>query len=213
MAWTFTTLKTAIADYVMDDEPESQFVTNLPLIIMQAEDRILQTVPALPAFRKNCVGSLTGNDQYLGVPADFLAPYSLSVDNNLAGGYQNFLMFKDVSFIRSAYPSTSTTGEPKYYAIFNEGFFIVAPTPNTNYSVEIHYFYKPESITTAQSGTSWLGTHATSALFYGCLVEAYTFVKGDADIVQLVNGRYDQAMVALMALADPKNRTDEYRNG
>jgi hypothetical protein len=206
MAWTYTSLKQAIQDYIESDE--DTLVGNLDVIIQQAEERILKAVPKLPAFRKNCTGSLTGNDQYLGIPADYLAPYSLAVDDN----GMEFLLFKNVSFIRQAYPNVAdATGVPKYYAAFSDDFFIVGPTPDQNYAVEIHYFYKPESIVTAT--TTWLGDNATNALFYGCLLEAYTFQKGDQDLMQIYNTRYDAAMANLAVLADPSNRTDEYRNG
>jgi hypothetical protein len=204
MAWTSTTLKQAIQDYC--ETNETTFVNNLDNIILQAEDRILKTVQ-LPDFRKNSTGIITGNDQYLGWPGDFLAPYSLAVDNS---GYE-FLIFKDVNFIRQAYPTTSTTGVPKYYATFQEGFFIVGPTPNQNYAVELHYFYKPQSITTA--GTSWLGSNAESSLLYGCLVEAYTFLKGDADMMQIYMQRYEDALGKLKVLGEGYNRTDSYRSG
>ena len=134
MAWTFTTLKTAIQDYL--ETTETTFVNNLPTIILQAEDRILKSVQ-LPDFRKNATGNTSQGNQYLSMPSDFLAPYSLSVDNT---GYE-FLVFKDVNFIREAYPASSTTGTPKYYAIFDESNFLLAPTPNyltgtTNYTVD-----------------------------------------------------------------------------
>lgn len=205
MAWTYTTLKDAITDYAVGGD-ETNFVNNLPVFIQQAEDRILKTVQ-LPNFRKNVVGSLTSSDQYLATPDDFLAPYSLAVDNGSTG--YDFLLFKKVAFIRQAFPDNTVKATPKYYATFSSSFFIVAPTPDVNYAVELHYFYKPESIVTA--GTSWLGTNAESALFYGSLIEAYTFQKGDADMLQVCMNRYDSAMESLQQLADPKNVTDEYR--
>ena len=211
MAWTFTTLKNALQDYL--ETTETTFVNNLPTIILQAEDRILKSVQ-LPDFRKNATGNTTQGNQYLSMPSDFLAPYSLSVDNT---GYE-FLIFKDVNFIREAYPASSTTGTPKYYAIFDESNFILAPTPDyltgtTNYTVELHYFYKPESITTASDGTSWLGTNAESTLFYGCLVEAYTFLKGDADVMQMYIARYEDALGKLKNLGENYDTTDSYRAG
>ena len=211
MAWTFTTLKNALQDYL--ETTETTFVNNLPTIILQAEDRILKSVQ-LPDFRKNATGNTTQGNQYLSMPSDFLAPYSLSVDNT---GYE-FLIFKDVNFIREAFPSSSTTGTPKYYAIFDESNFLLAPPPDyltgtTNYTVELHYFYKPESITTASDGTSWLGTNAESTLFYGCLVEAYTFLKGDADVMQMYIGRYEDALGKLKNLGENYDTTDSYRAG
>ena len=204
MAWTFTTLKTAIQDYTQNSE--STFVTNLPVIITQAEDRILKSIQ-LPEFRKNAVGAMTSGNQYVAMPTDFLYPYSLSVDNT---GFE-FLLFKDVNFIREAYPQSSVQGVPKYYAIYSEAFFIVGPTPNANFSVELHYFHKPESITTATSWTSWLGTNAELALMYASLVEAYTFMKGEPDLLQLYNQRYMEALQTMKNLGEGKNNSDQYR--
>lgn len=206
MAWTFTTLKEAIKDYTQNSE--TTFVDNLSVIIKQAEDRILKSVQ-LPDFRKNSTGTTTSGNKYLSMPDDFLAPYSLAVDNS---GYE-YLLFKDVNLIREAYPAASTQAVPKYYAIFTDSSFLLGPTPNSNYSVELHYFYKPESITAASSGTSWLGTNAESTLLYGCLYEAYTFMKGDADMLQLYAGRYEDALAKLNALGEGYSTTDSYRSG
>jgi|TARA_R100001082_G_scaffold77651_1_gene45429 hypothetical protein len=206
MAWTFTTLKEAIKDYTQNSE--TTFVNNLSVIIKQAEDRILKSVQ-LPDFRKNSTGTTTSGNKYLSMPDDFLAPYSLAVDNS---GYE-YLLFKDVNLIREAYPAASTQAVPKYYAIFTDSSFLLGPTPNSNYSVELHYFYKPESITAASSGTSWLGTNAESTLLYGCLYEAYTFMKGDADMLQLYAGRYEDALAKLNALGEGYSTTDSYRSG
>ena len=206
MAWTFTTLKEAIKDYTQNSE--TTFVNNLSVIIKQAEDRILKSVQ-LPDFRKHSPGTTTSGNKYLSMPDDFLAPYSLAVDNS---GYE-YLLFKDVNLIREAYPAASTQAVPKYYAIFTDSSFLLGPTPNSNYSVELHYFYKPESITAASSGTSWLGTNAESTLLYGCLYEAYTFMKGDADMLQLYAGRYEDALAKLNALGEGYSTTDSYRSG
>jgi|TARA_R110000796_G_scaffold51812_3_gene122257 hypothetical protein len=206
MAFTFTTLKAAIQDYVESDE--TTFVSNLPTIITQAEERILQSVQ-LPDFRKNATGTTTGSNEYLAVPSDFLSVYSIAIDNS---GYE-FLIQKDVNFIREAYPSASVTGIPKYYALFNEQTFLLAPTPNGTLTAELHYFYKPESITVSSDGTSWLGTNAENALLYGCLVEAYTFLKGDADLMQMYASRYAEALEDLKALGEGYNTTDSYRSG
>ena len=205
MAWTFTTLKNALQDYL--ETTETTFVNNLSVIITQAEDRILKSVQ-LPDFKKNSTGSTTSSNKYLTCPTDFLAPYSLAVDNS---GYE-FLLFKDVNFIREAYPSSSTTGIPKYYALFDADNFILAPTPNANLTAELHYFYKPESITSASSGTSWLGDNAESTLLYGCLVEAYTFLKGEPDLMQLYAARYEDALGKLKALGEGYDTTDSYRS-
>lgn len=204
MSWTYSTLTQAIQDYIVSTE--TTLVNNLPVIVQQAEDRILARVQ-LPVFRKNVTGSVTQGDPYLGLPADFLAPYSLALDNS---GFE-YLLFKDVNYIREAYPITSDTGTPKTYSLYDDDFFIVGPTPDTTYAVELHYFYRPESIVTA--GTSWLGTNAPSCLFYGCLVEAYTFQKGEADMLALCNEKYKEALQELMILAEARNKTDTYRSG
>lgn len=204
MAWTYATLTASLKTYLQKDEPV--FNAEIPTIVKQAEDRILKQVQ-LPDFRKNVTGSTTGSDQYLGIPTDFLAPYSLAVDND---GLE-FLLFKEVNFIREAYPSVAVTGVPKHYAIFEDDFFILAPTPDTTYSVELHYFYRPASIVT--NGTSWLGTHAESALFSACLLEAYIFLKGDPDLLAAYNTRAETAMADLKVLGEGRNRTDMYRSG
>ena len=206
MAWTFTTLKAAVQDYL--ETTETSFVANLPAIIRQAEDRILKSVQ-LPDFRKNSTGTTTNGNKYLQVPDGFLAPYSLAVDNS---GYE-FLLFKDVNFIREAYPVATDKGIPKYYGIFDSGNFILGPTPSSDFAVELHYFYRPDSITTAASGTSWLGTNAESTLLYGSIVEAYTFLKGEADLMQLYVGRYEEAIGNLKGLAEGYDTTDSYRSG
>jgi|TARA_R100000315_G_scaffold19113_1_gene6804 hypothetical protein len=206
MAFTFTTLKTAIQDYTQNSE--TTFVNNLPIIIKQAEDRILKSIQ-LPDFRKNVTGTLTDGNQYLSTPSDFLAPYSLAIDNSGS----EYLVFKDVNFIREAYPVASTEGIPKYYAIFDSNTFIVGPTPNANLTAELHYFYKPQSITESSDGTSWLGTNAESSLLYGSLYEAYTFMKGEPDIMQLYATRYQEALKELKELGEGYDTTDNYRSG
>jgi hypothetical protein len=206
MAFTFTTLKQAIQDYC--ESTETSFVDNLPTIIQQAEDKILKTVQ-LPDFRKNVSGSMASGNQYLIMPADFLTPYSLAIDNS---GFE-YLMFKDVNFIRQAYPLTTTQGAPKYYGIFSRTAFILGPTPDSAYDAELHYFHKPTSITTSSDGTSWLGTNAESTLLYGCLVEAYTYLKGDGDIMQMYIQRYTEALGKLEQLGEGYSTTDSYRSG
>ena len=206
MAWTFTTLKNAIQDYL--ETTETTFVNNLSIIITQAEDRILNSVQ-LPDFRKNVTGTTTDRTPYLTMPSDFLAPYSLAVDNS---GYE-YLLFKDVNFIREAYPAATTEGVPKYYAVFDENTFILGPTPSSNLTAELHYFYKPESITASSDGTSWLGTNAESALLYGSLVEAYTFLKGDADMLNIYMTRYNEALADLKNIGEGYDTTDSYRSG
>ncbi len=204
MAWTYTTLIAAIQDYI-ETEDDSTLVANLPVIVQQAEDRILKNVQ-LSAFRKNVTGSVSDSDQYLAVPTDFLAPYSLAVDNS---GYE-FLLFKEVNFVREAYPIVSVKGVPKYYSRFDDEFFLLGPTPDASYALELHYFYKPESIVTAS--TTWLGDNAESTLLYGCLLEAYTFQKGDADLMQIYEARYKEGLEQLKVLGEGFNKTDAYRS-
>tara|TARA_R110002049_G_scaffold40128_3_gene122599 strand:+ start:923 stop:1564 length:642 start_codon:yes stop_codon:yes gene_type:complete len=206
MAWTFTTLKSAIQDYT--NNTESTFVSYLDEFIVNTEDRI-QKLVSLPVFRKNVTGTLTSNNQYLSVPTDFLSSHSLAVDNT---GYE-MLLYKDVAFIREAYPSSSTTGVPKYYARFDEDSFIVAPTPNANFTAELHYEYTPTSITTSSDGTSYLGTNASDCLLYGSLLEAYTFMKGEPDIMANYEKRFQQAIDRLKVFAEGKNTKDNYRSG
>jgi len=206
MAFTFTTLKTAIQDYL--ESTETTFVTNLPLIITQAEERILRTVQ-LPDFRKNVTGTLSQGNPYLTMPSDFLASYSLAIDNS---GYE-YLVFKDVNFMREAYPVEATENVPKYYSIFDEDTFILGPTPNANFATELHYLYEPESITVSGDGTSWLGTNAENALLYGCLVEGYTFLKGDGELLQWYQAKYDDSVMRLKSLGEGYDTTDNFRSG
>ena len=208
MSWTFTTLKSAIQDYTQNTE--STFVSNLPTLIVQAETRIIKSLE-LPNFRKNVTGTLTASNPYLSAPSDYLYPFSLAVLDG-SNNYE-YLLNKDVSFIRQAYPSASTTGTPKFYAQFDDDTFIVAPTPSTGLTVELHYFYKPESITVASSGTTWLGTNATEALLYGSLVEAYTFMKGEPDILANYENRFKEALGKLTLESDGYNRKDAFRDG
>jgi hypothetical protein len=184
-------------------------------MIQQAEQRIYNTVQ-LANLRRNVTGSLASGNQYLSAPDDFLSTYSLAVIDG-SGNYI-YLLNKDVNFIREAYPSPSTTGTPKHYAIFGpqssnpaELSFIVGPTPNSSYSVELHYYYYPQSIVTA--GTTWLGDNFDSALLYGTLCEAITYMKGEPDLVKIYQDRYVQAIALLKNLGDGKQRMDAYRDG
>jgi len=208
MAWTFTTLKSAIQDYT--ENSETTFTSNLTNIIVQAENRIIKSVE-LPNFRKNSTGGVTTGNSYLQTPTDYLYPYSLAVidgDSNY-----NYLLNKDVNFIREAYPLQSTTSLPKFYAQFDDDYFIVGPTPDSDYSVELHYFYIPESITVNADGVSWLGTNATEVLLYAGLVEAYTFMKGEPDILAYYEKRFNEALGKLTLESDGYNRKDAYRGG
>ena len=208
MSWTYTTLKSAIQDYTQNTE--STFVADLGTMIQQAEDRIVKSVE-LPNFRKNVTGSLTSGNQYLTAPDDYLYPFSLAVLDSESD--YSYLLNTDVSFIREAYPSASTTGVPKHYAQFDDNSFIVGPTPNANLNVELHYYYVPESITAASSGTTWIGTNAPELLLYGSLVEAYTFMKGEPDILANYEKRFQESLQKLTLLSDGYNRKDAYRDG
>ena len=205
MAWTYTTLTQAIKDYVQTTE--TTFVNNIDVFIQQAETRIVRRA-GLPVFRKNTTGTMTTDNQYLGVPTDFLSPYSLAISS---GGSYEYLLTKDVNFIREAYPASATTGAPKYYAIFDNDAFILGPTPDADYTSELHYHYKPASITSVSP--SWLGTNAPDVLLYGSLIEAYVFLKGEPDLLQQYMERYETALQLLIVEADGKDRTDAYRSG
>jgi hypothetical protein len=205
MAWTLTTLKTAIQDYT--DNTESTFVTNLPTFITEAEDRIMDLVD-LPDFRQNDTGRVSADNKYLALPEYFLAPFSLSVTSS---NVVHYLIPKDVNFIHESFPTTTTRGRPEYYAVFDATHFILGPTPDVNYDAEIHYLQKPTSITTG--ATTWLGTNATDALLYGSLVEAYTFMKGEADILAEYKERFNQAVMRLKNLGEGRLTKDQYRNG
>jgi hypothetical protein len=185
--------------------------------IRQAEQRIYNSVQ-FPDFRKNQTGTTTGSNKYLATPVDFLAPYSLAVVDPTTGEYE-YLLNKDVNYIRAAYPNPTTEGIPKYYALFDKNTFILGPTPAANYAVELHYFYYPESITgtdaspAAATNTTWLGDNFDSALLYGALIEGYTFMKGEADVIAGYNKRYEEAMILAKRLGDGMDRRDAYRSG
>ncbi len=176
--------------------------------IQEAEQRIFNTVQLLD-LRKNVTGNCTAGNKYLSVPSDWLANFSLAVIDD-DGNYE-YLLNKDVSFIRQSYPNPNDTGLPYCYAYFDENSYILGPTPDQNYEVELHYFYYPPSI--VEAGTSWLGENFDSALLYGTLLEAYTFMKGEADVIAEYQKRYDEAMGMLKQLGEGKNRQDMYRSG
>jgi|TARA_R110000822_G_C15295035_1_gene491419 hypothetical protein len=208
MSFTFATLKTAIQDYT--DNSETTFVNNLSIFIKQSEERILKNVQ-LSLFRKNSTGSATSSNKYLAMPSDFLAPFSLSV---LSSSAHEFLEFKDVNFIQTFTPNPATTGTPRYYAIFDVSNFILAPTPDEAYTAELHYYYRPASLTAgSDSGTTWLSENAPNAMLYGSLVEAYTFMKGEPDMLALYNQRFTEAILALKNFGEAKEVTDDYTTG
>ena len=204
----YTELTQAIKDYT--ENTETTFVNNIASFVKQAEQRIYNEVQ-IRYLRKNVTGTATASNKYLQTPTDFLASYSMAAI--LADGSYEYMLNKDVNWMREAYPDPATTGTPKYYALFDDDTFIMAPTPSTALSIELHYYYYPESITVASSGTTWLGDNYEQTLLYGSLLEAYTFMKGDADLITLYKGRYDEAMKQLKMLGDGKDRQDAYRSG
>lgn len=218
-----------IKGYVENDFPDTSWANpagtgtvtltsteQINTFIQQAEQRIYNSIQ-LPVFRKNVTGQATNGNKYLSMPNDWMSVFSLArIDND---GTQEYLLNKDVEFIRSCYPSPSDTGPPKYYAIFkgptvvpgDTSTVILGPTPNANYNMELHYFYYPISITVSNSGRSWLGDNFDSVLLYGSLLEAYTFMKGEKDVIDGYKARYDEAMTLLLQLGEGKNRQDMYR--
>jgi hypothetical protein len=211
----YAALVVAISDYT-----ENTFETvDVNLFITQAEQRIYNSVQ-FPSLRKNVTGAITSSNKYISCPDDFLAPYSLAI-YPAAGGSYTYLLNKDVNFMREAYPNPASTGTPKYYAIFgptvnsgtitNELTLILGPTPDATYNTELHYYYYPESITTAS--TTWLGDNFDSVLLYGALVEAYTYMKGEADMITLYNQKYMEALALAKRLGDGMERQDAYRSG
>jgi hypothetical protein len=209
MSFTYAELKTAIQDYTENDE--TSFVNNLPIFIRQAEERILKNVQ-LSLFRKNVSGNMSQNNQYLACPSDFLAPFSLSfVDAN---GDKTFLEFKDTDFVQSFNPDSTTTGDPRFYAVFDIDNFILGPTPSAASAVELHYFYRPASLTAgAEGATTWLSENAQMAMLYGSLIEAYIYMKGEQDIMAQYEKRFAEAMTGMKMLGENKEVTDDYRTG
>jgi|TARA_E500000318_G_scaffold19558_1_gene20332 hypothetical protein len=208
MSFTYGELKTAIQDF--SENTETSFVTNLPVFIRSAEDRIF-TLVDLELFRKNVTSTLTIGDPYLTVPSDYLASFSLQITT---AGSKAFLEFKDVNFVQQYAIDTNANGTPKYYGVFDVDNFILSPTPDAAYTVELHYYYRSASITAgADSGTTWLSTNAPNTLLYGSLVEAYTYMKGEADMMQLYEQRFAQEIQRLKDLAEARENSDAYRRG
>ena len=211
----YAALVSAVSSYTENTFP----TVDMNVFIKQAEQRIYNTVQ-IQNLRKNVTGITTASNKYLACPDDFLSTYSLAAISPTTGAY-TYLLNKDVNFIREAYPKPTTTGSPKFYALFGpavvssvittELTFIIGPTPDAAYSMELHYYYYPESIVTAS--TTWLGDNFDSALLYGTLVEAYTYMKGEQDMVTLYSDRYVQAIALLKNLGDGKQRQDAYRDG
>jgi hypothetical protein len=211
----YAALVSAVSSYTENTFP----TVDMDVFITQAEKRIYNAVQ-IPALRKNVTGVTTASNKYLACPDDYLSSYSLAAINPTTGAY-TYLLNKDVNFIREAYPKPTSTGSPKYYALFGpavissvitvELSFIIGPTPDAAYSMELHYYYYPESITSA--GTTWLGDNYDPVLLYGTLVEAYTYMKGEPDMLALYDGKYKEAMGQLKRLGDGLERSDSYRNG
>ena len=209
----YSELSAALVAYT--ENTGQDFADNIPTFVKQSETRIYNTVQ-LPALRKNVSGVTSAGNKYLAAPNDFLSVFSLAVVDG-TGEYQ-YLLDKDVNFIRAAYPTPTAIGVPKYYAIFGpqtnlatELSFILGPMPDDDYEVELHYFYYPESIVTA--GTTWLGDNFDPVLLYGSLVEAYTYMKGETELLTLYNQKYTEALGILKELGDGKQRQDAYRSG
>jgi len=208
MSYTYAQLKTAIQDYT--ENTETSFVTNLPTFIENSENRIFKLVD-LEVFRKNATSTLSQNDPFLSVPTDYLASFSLSITNS---SLKEFLLQKDVNFLQEFHPNSSTTGTPRYYAFFDIDNFIIAPTPDSNYAVELHYYYRPASLTAgADSGTTWLSENASNALLYGSLVEAYTYMKGEQDLMNVYEKQFQEALSRIKDLAEARENSDAYRRG
>jgi len=208
----YAALVAAVSSYTENTFP----TVDMNVFITQAEKRIYNTVQ-IPSLRKNVTGITSANNKYLQCPTDFLSTFSLAAIDPTTGAY-TFLLNKDVNFIREAYPKPTSTGAPKYYAIFGprsdneaELTFILGPTPNAGYSTELHYFYYPESIVTASN--TWLSDNYDPVLLYGTLVEAYTYMKGEPDMLAFYDGKYKEAMGQLKRLGDGLERQDAYRNG
>ena len=203
----YSQLSTLIQEYC--ESTEQSFVANIPTFVEVAEQRIYNTVQ-LPALRKNVTGPMTAGNQYMSLPSDWLSTFSMAVIDPTTGEYE-YLLNKDVNYIRAAYPPPTSVGKPKYYAIFDNNFMILGPTPDLAYVAELHYYYYPQSIVTAQ--TSWLGDNFENVLLYGSIREGYTYLKGEADIMNYYEQKYQEALGQLKRLGDGLDRQDAYRSG
>ena len=209
MSFTYAQLKQAIKDYT--EYEETGFVNNIPLFIRLSEERILKNVQ-LSLFRKNATALTSASGQYIKVPNDFLAPFSLSMTGT--NGDKFFVEFKDPSFVQTYTPDPTTTGQPQYYCQFDVDNFLMAPTPDASYTAELHYFYRPRSITLdGEDNTTWLSENAEMALLYGALIEAYIYMKGEQDVMSMYAQRFQEAIMGIKMLGEAKETTDEYRTG
>jgi len=207
MSFTLTTLTASIQEWTQNDE--ATFVAEIPFFIKNAEERIFKVVD-LDYFRKNVTGTMTSGNKFLEKPSDYLATFSLSYVKDSANV---FLLQKDVNYIQEFTPNPSTTGSPRFYSSFDVDTFIIAPTPDSSYSVELHYYYRPASLTTDDSGSTWISTNAPDALLYAALVEAYTFMKGESDLLQLYTARFTEAISRLKIYGEGQENTDAFREG
>lgn len=207
----YTELYDAIIEYT--ENQEATFVSNIPVFVKNAEERIYRSV-LIPEFRKNAIGTMTAGSRYLARPADFISAFSVAVI--ASDGSYSYLLDKDMNFMREAYPNPSTTGVPKYYAQFDgdvptaTGNFLIGPTPNQSYQVELQYYYNPPSI--VDTGTSWLGENAINALLFGSLLQAYTYMKGDPDMMAVYEASMQEGMKGL-GVVDVRAKRDSYRDG
>jgi hypothetical protein len=215
---TYTELTNAIINYTQNDDPA--FIAYIPTFVTQAEERVYNSVQ-IPSLRKNVTGLLSAGNQYLSCPGDFMSVFSMAI-KDAPTGYE-YLLNKDVNFLRASYPDPTETGTPKYYTLFGPKVvsnttqdslsFMFAPTPDIAYTAELHYYAYPESITVAADGTTWLSLNYSPVLLYGSLVEAYVFMKGEADIMAFYKGKYDEALAQLNRLGTGLERGDAYRDG
>ena len=203
----YTQLSQAIQDYCQSTE--TSFVANIPVFVQLAEERIYNSVQ-IPAIRKNVTGTMSLGNQYMSLPSDWLSTFSFAVIDQATGAYE-YLLNKDVNFIRETYPTPASTGVPKYYAIWDDTSMILGPTPNANYTAELHYYYYPASIVT--NNTSWLGTNFETVLLYGSLREAYIYLKGEQDMMNYYEQKYQESLALLKRLGDGLDRQDAYRSG
>jgi hypothetical protein len=203
--YTYTTLRQAIQDYT--DNTETTFVNNIDSFIEAAEERILKETP-LEVFRKNATATMSAGARFFPKPVDWLYSFSLAITTS---GEQKVLLNKDVNFLQEFWPDFSQTSEPRYYSDFDVNNFLIAPTPDENYNAELHYFYRPQSITDSPNGESWLGTNAGPAMLYGSLVEAYTFMKGEQDMVQQYEQQFQTALSRLNGFAQSVEGRDFFR--
>ena len=206
--FTYNELKTTIGNYL--DNNETTFVSTLNTFIQTTEERILKAVQ-LPVFRKNSTGTASANNTYLAMPSDFLSPFSLAVLD--ASSTYSYLLLKHVSWIRDYTPAAATTGKPLYYAQFDENTFILAPTPNTNYTFELHYNYRPATLTSVgDNNKSWLSENAPNAMLYGSLVEGAVFMKEGPETIVLYEQKFQEALAMLKMLGEYKDVRDEARH-